>query len=235
MALLPSQKLSIKSWSEEDRPREKLILKGRHNLSNAELIAILLGSGSREASAVELAKILLRDVEEDLDKLGKKDLKSFLKYKGIGEAKAVSIIAALELGRRRSASGVKKKIKITSSDIAYQEILPFLQDLSVEEFWIILVDRANQILLKERISIGGVSSTLVDPKMLFKVAIENLASGIILVHNHPSGNLKPSQADIKLTQKIADGAKLMDISILDHLIVTDHGYFSFADEDLMPR
>lgn len=223
----------IKSWAEEDRPREKLMLKGKAALTDAELIAILMGSGTRELTAVDLAQLILKSVNHNLHELAKLSLKDLMKFKGIGEAKAISILAALELGRRRKESEVLKKERIACSKDAYEAIRPFLMDLPHEEFWILLLSRSNEVMKKIQISSGGVSGTVADPKLIFKAAVEHLASGIILVHNHPSENLKPSQADIDLTKKISQGGRALDISILDHLIFTNMAYFSFADEGLI--
>ena len=224
---------NILSWAEEDRPREKLMLKGKAALSDAELIAILIGSGTRELSAVDLSKLILQSVNNNLHELAKLSLKDLIKFKGIGEAKAISIAAALELGRRRKESEVIKKQKVGSSADAYDAIRPHLMDLSHEQFWVLLLNRANEIIRPVQISVGGVAGTIADPKMIFKSAIENLASAIILVHNHPSGNLTPSQADKDLTKKVKESGRLLDIPILDHLIFGDNGYFSFADEELL--
>lgn len=223
----------IKSWAEEDRPREKLMLKGKAALSDAELIAILIGSGTTSLSAVDVAKALLKAANNNLNELARFGLKDLMKLPGIGEARAVTIMSALELGRRRKGADIIKKMQITSSQDAYQCIMPELLDLSHEEFWLILLNRANMVLKKESISKGGISGTVADPKLIFKAALDNKASSIILVHNHPSGNLKPSEADKKLTKKVFEGGKMLDLPILDHLIFTDNGYFSFADEGLL--
>lgn len=228
-----SKRLSIPSWAEEDRPREKLLVKGRQALSNAELIAILIGSGNREESAVELSKRILSSLANDLHELGKVSVQELQKFKGIGEAKAITIIAALELGRRRKAAEPKKKKIITSSNEAYLEMQPFLDDLTHEQFWILLLSRSNQLLSKVQISSGGVSATVVDARLIFKPALESLASGIILFHNHPSGNLKPSHQDLEITKKLVTGAKSLDLKILDHLIISERGYYSFKDEGLI--
>lgn len=220
----------ILSWAEEDRPREKLLLKGRSTLSDAELVAILIGSGSQELSAVELSKKILAHVNHDLNSLAKLSVKDLTQFKGIGEAKAISIVSALELGRRRKNSETLRKPKITCSKDAYEVIAPELLDQPLEQFWVIMLTRNNHVIIKRCISQGGVSGTVADPKVIFKRAIEDLASGIILVHNHPSGNLKPSHADIKLTQKLVESGKMLEIPILDHIIFTDNGYYSFADE-----
>ncbi len=222
----------ILSWAEEDRPREKLLQRGKASLTDAELIAILIGSGTRELSAVDLAKVILQKASNNLNELAKLSISDLIKIKGIGEAKAISIVSALELGRRRKSSEVIKKPTITCSNDAYQQISPYLLDLPHEEFWILLLSRSNEVIKPVQISQGGVSGTVADPKIIFKVAIENLASSIILVHNHPSGNLNPSQADKELTKKLKEAGKLLDIPVLDHLIFTNTSYFSFADEGL---
>ncbi len=226
-------KLTIKHWSEEDQPREKLMLKGKSALSTAELIAILIGSGNSEHSAVELSKQILDSVDNNLSALSKLNIHDLMKFKGIGEAKAISIIAALELGRRRKDTETPERKKISSSKDAYALMYESLVDLPHEEFWVIFLNRANQVIKKDRISIGGITGTVADVRMIFKMAIENLSCGIILVHNHPSGNTDPSGADKQLTNKLKEGGKLLDIPVLDHLIFTDNGYFSFADEGLI--
>jgi DNA repair protein RadC len=227
------KRLNLKAWAEEDRPREKFQLKGKSSLSDAELVAILLGSGNREETAVELGKRLLNLANSNLNQLGKMDLQDFQTLKGIGEAKAITIAAALELGRRRKESELIKKPKITSSQEAYQQVEEHLNDLPHEEFWVLMLNRANQVIAKKNISKGGVSGTVADAKMIFKSAIEKLASSIIICHNHPSGNLKASQADLKLTKKLVEGGKNLDIMVLDHLIVGNQAYLSLADEGLM--
>lgn len=225
--------LSIKNWSVEDRPREKLVKKGVSSLSNAELLAILIGSGTRNVTAVELSKSILRQAENNLGTLGKTGLEDLIKIKGVGQAKAISILAALELGRRRNFSESPEKIKITSSQDAFKLFQPILSDLPHEEFWILLLNRSNVVIDKYRISQGGISGTVIDTRLILKKALEKLASGIILCHNHPSGNKKPSEADKSITCKIQKASKVMDISLLDHIIVADTDYFSFADNNLM--
>ena len=227
------EKLSIKNWSEEDQPREKLMAKGRQVLSDAELLAILIGSGSRSESAIELCKRILNDSQNNINQLAKLSVNDLMKYRGIGEAKAISIVAALELGRRRKSEAVLDKVQVTSSQHLYEYIKPVLEDLPHEEFWIVLLSRANKIIGKQLIGRGGISETTADIKLIFKKSIESLASAIILAHNHPSGNLKPSQSDLNLTKKIKDAAKLFDISILDHLIIGDGNYYSFNDEGVL--
>lgn len=227
------QKLGIKAWAEADRPREKLLLQGRRQLTDAELIAILIGSGNRNETAVDLSKRMLNHYQNDLAKLAKLSVKELSKFKGIGEAKAISIIAALELGRRRKETIEEGPVKITCAKDAYLVIKPELEDLQHEEFWILLLNRANFVIGKHFISKGGQSGTVADPKVIFKTALENNAAYIILAHNHPSGNLKASSADINLTKKLVQAGLMLEIPIYDHLIITDHTYLSMADEGLM--
>ena len=226
-------KISIKSWAEEDRPREKLSGQGRRALTDAELIAILIGSGSRDESAVELSKRILHHYDNDLNKLGKASISELSKFKGIGEAKAISIIAALEIGRRRGDSEIKVLDEVKSSRDGYNIMRRHLMDLNHEEFWIMLISRSNKVLAKELVSKGGLNGTVADPKIIFHMALQHQASALIMVHNHPSGNLKPSREDLVLTKKIADAGRMLDINVLDHLIITDNGYFSFGDEGLL--
>lgn len=195
-------KTTIKTWAEEDQPREKLLLKGKYSLSDAELLAIIIGSGSTDLSAVDLCKIILNEYKNNLNELAKCSVNDFIKFKGIGEAKAVSIVAAIELGRRRKEAEVLKKVKISSSNEAYIYLKPFLMDLDHEQFWILLLNRNLELIKPIQISTGGVSGTIADPKIIFKYAIENLANAIILTHNHPSGNLTPSDADNFIIIKI---------------------------------
>ncbi|WP_258103953.1 DNA repair protein RadC [Marinoscillum sp. MHG1-6] len=230
---LTSDNFSIKHWAEEDRPREKLLLKGKASLSDAELIGILIGSGTKTLSAVDVAKIILHATENNLNKLAKLSVKDLIKFKGIGEAKAISIVSALELGRRRKSETPTAKPTIQQSRDVYEYIRPELLDLRHEEFWILLLKRNNEIIKKKRISAGGISGTFVDVRIILKSALEEMASSIILIHNHPSGNLKPSQADLSLTRKIKEAGATMDIPVLDHIIFTDNGYLSFADESLL--
>lgn len=227
------EKLNIKSWAEEDRPREKLLAKGKSVLSDAELIAILIGSGSRNETAVELSKKILQSVNNNLNKLGKISILDLTKFKGIGEAKAITIVAALELGRRRKETDSEIQKPILTSKDAYNALTDVLNDLPHEEFWVLYLNRKNIIIKRSNISKGGVTGTVADAKIIFKEAILLLASTIILFHNHPSGALKPSQADIQLTKKLQETGKIMDIPVIDHIIVGDGNYFSFADEGLM--
>ena len=225
--------LSIKDWSLEDRPREKLLSKGISSLSDAELIAIIIGSGTRDESAVELSKRILGSVQHNLNELGKLSVDDLQKYKGIGEAKAIGIVAALELGRRRKLSEIIDRQKITSSHDIYEIFHPLLADLPHEEFWIVLLNRSNKIIERQKISQGGISGTVTDVRLILRMALEKLASSLILCHNHPSGNQQPSEADISITQKVKESGKLMDISLLDHIIITDGSYYSFADEGIL--
>jgi len=223
----------ITAWAEDDRPREKLLLKGRQSLSDAELIAILIGSGSREQSAVQLSQLILNQCENRLNELGKMNVEELMRFKGIGEAKAISIIAAMELGRRRKAEELPERSQVKSSKDAYDALAPHIADLGHEEFLILILNRNNQIMSWERISSGGVSGTVVDPKLVFKKALDKKAASIILAHNHPSGNLKPSAQDIKLTKNLVASGLLLDLPVLDHLIITEQGFFSFADEGML--
>ncbi len=228
-----NQTLGIKSWAEEDRPREKLLGKGRHVLSEAELIAILIGSGSRKETAVELSKRILASVNNNLNELGKLSVQELMQFKGIGEAKAVSIGAALELGRRRKETEVVKRDRIITSKDVYEIMKPALLDLPHEEFWLLLLNRASDVIRKELISRGGVAGTVVDNKIIFKTAVQYYASSIIICHNHPSGNLRPSEADLKITKNIKEAGRILEIPLSDHLIITDAGYYSFADEGIL--
>jgi DNA repair protein RadC len=227
-----SKPLNIKDWNPEDRPREKLLLKGISTLSDAELIAILIGSGTAQLSAVEVGKKMLQ-YAGNLDSLAKLSVKELMKVKGIGEAKAISIVAALELGRRRKELQPEERPKIESSHTAFELIKGDLMDLPHEEFWVILLNRAHRLIRKKRVSEGGVNGTVADPRIIFKLALEELASGIIVVHNHPSGNLTPSQNDISLTKKLKEGSRLLDMTLLDHLIVSNETFMSFSDDGWM--
>ncbi|MCW3075952.1 MAG: hypothetical protein JWO32_561 [Bacteroidetes bacterium] len=225
--------LSIKLLAENDRPREKLATLGRHNLSDAELLAIILGSGNRNETAVQLAQRMLSENKNNMNALAKLGLNELKKYKGVGEAKAVNIAAAFELGRRRINHDDGGNIKITSSQIAYSLLARFLGDLPHEEFWILILNRANKVVKEECISKGGISSTVVDARLICKSAIENNASGIILAHNHPSGQLVPSHEDKNITKRLKEALQMFDIALLDHIIVGDQDYFSFGDEGLL--
>ncbi|AMS27900.1 hypothetical protein AEM51_13630 [Bacteroidetes bacterium UKL13-3] len=221
---------SIKHWAEDDRPREKFLQKGRNSLSDAELIAILISTGTKDESAVDLAKNILAATHNNLNELGKFSVNDLTKIKGIGPAKAITIIAALELGRRRKDEDRKERQKLLNSKDCYLYIEPFLVDLPHEEFWVVLLNRANKIIGHKRISEGGVSGTVVDFKIILKYALENLACSIVLAHNHPSGNTVPSQADKTLTQKLKEACNLVDILVIDHIIVGDKAYYSFSDD-----
>ena len=225
--------ISIKDWSEDDRPREKLLRKGIQALSDAELVAILIGSGNKEMSAVELSKNILLANENNLNNVAKKSVLDLMKFKGIGQAKAISILSALELGKRRESIEIELQKKISSSKDIFQIMNVKFRDLPYEEFWVIYLNRSNKIIHKEKMSQGGVSGTVVDVRLILKKAIENLASSIILSHNHPSGQLKPSPQDIEITQKLKNASSYLDISILDHVIVADNQYFSFADDGIL--
>ena len=223
-------KLSIKTWDEADQPREKMIAKGKAALKDAELIAIMIGSGTVGENAIDLADRILQSVNGDLSELGKRSLKDLMKFKGIGEAKAVTIAAALEIGRRRQFSDVVKRDNITSSRDIYDIMLPKLIDISHEEFWVILLNKAHNVIGKQCISTGGVNGVFVDAKMVFKPAVDVLAPSIVLVHNHPSGNLKPSVEDVNLTQKLKEAGRLLDVSVIDHVIIAHTGFYSFNDD-----
>ena len=220
--------ISIKNWDVQDRPREKLLEKGVDVLTDAELLAIIIGSGNAKESALDLSKRILR-VVGNLDKLAKANVKDLTKISGIGPAKAISIISVFELGRRRQPTNDNNK-KITSSHDAYQILKGTLCDLAHEEFWIVLLNRANVPVKKIKLSKGGVAGTVVDIKIIVKEAVNELASGVIIFHNHPSGNLEPSASDLQITKKIKDALNLVEINLLDHLIITSKSFYSFADE-----
>lgn len=225
--------IPIKDWAVDDRPREKLLLKGRAALSDAELIAILVATGSKEDSAVGLSKKILALSRNSLNDLGRFSVTDFRKIKGIGKAKAITIVAALELGRRRKEEATAAQVKIQTSKDSYRFFEPFLSDLPHEEFWILLLNSGNKILGYKRISEGGIVGTIADMKIIFKHAVELLASSIVLCHNHPSGNTKPSMADIVLTKKLKESGALLDIAIVDHIIIGEKSYFSFADGGIL--
>ena len=223
----------ITNWSEDDKPREKLMLKGKSVLSDAELIAILIGSGSRNESAVALSKRILASVDSNLNALGKLSLAQLTQFKGIGEAKAIAIIAALELGRRRRAEEATELTKVTSSKIIFELMQPVIGELPHEEFWVIYLNNSNKVIYKSQLSKGGITGTLVDVRLVYKLALEMGATALILCHNHPSGTLVPSDADKHITKKVKTAGESLEIKVLDHLIVTERSYFSFADEGLM--
>jgi len=228
-----SDNFSIKDWSEEDRPREKLNSKGKVSLSDSELLAILIGSGSRNESAVALCKRILASVDNNLNALGRLSVSQLQEFKGIGEAKAISIVAGLELGRRRRAGEQLISDKITSSKSVFEIMQPILGDLGHEEFWVLLLNNSNTVLSKQQLSKGGITGTLVDVRVLMKKALEIGAVALIVCHNHPSGTLKISEADKQITNKIKNAGKALDIKLLDHLIITEQAYASFADEGLL--
>lgn len=224
---------SIKNWSEDDQPREKLLYKGKNALSDAELVAILIGSGSRNESAVDLCKRILQQNNNQLHQLQKQSIQQLMQFKGIGEAKAITIVAALELAKRLQLSETKELTKIGSSADVCKLMQPIIGDLPHEEFWVLLLNNSNKVIYKMQLSKGGLTQTVVDIRMLFKTALEHLATALILVHNHPSGQLVASNADKDITQKIKLAGNSLDIKLLDHLIVTQTGYLSFADEDIL--
>ncbi|MBU3821883.1 DNA repair protein RadC [Flavobacteriaceae bacterium XHP0103] len=224
---------SIKNWSQDNQPREKLLYKGKSALSNAELVAILIGSGNRNESAVALCMRILASVDNNLSELGRLSVKQLMEFKGIGEAKAITIAAAMELGRRRRGEEALEKQKITSSLSVFELMQPIIGELQHEEFWIIYLNNSNKVIQKNQLSKGGITGTLVDVRLVLKNALQFGATGLILVHNHPSGTLKPSEADKQITNKLKKAAESLDIKVLDHLIVTEKAYFSFADEVLL--
>lgn len=225
--------IRIFELAEGDRPREKLLLKGKAALSDAELIAILIGTGTASCSAVDLARMLLASVGNNLGAVARMSVSDLCKFKGIGEAKAISIISALELGRRRKEQEPPKFLKITGSRQIYELMRPDLHDESVEQVYLLLLNRTNGLIKKEHVSQGGISASVVDPKVVFRFALEQGAHSLILIHNHPSGNLQPSESDKRLTQRLQKIGKELEILLLDHMIYTDQGYFSFADEGIM--
>ena len=224
---------SIKQWAKDDRPREKLLLKGAENLSDSELIAILLGMGTKQKSAVELAKDVLKLAKNNLSDLGKFSVKELMKIKGIGEAKAIAIVAAMELGRRRQALSYREKEIVKASDDVAKYLQTLLKDYRHEVFAVLFLNRANKINHFEIVSEGGMTGTVADPRIILKKALEEDAVSLILCHNHPSGSLKPSRADEELTTKIREAARYFDIKVLDHIIVSEDGYYSFADEGII--
>lgn len=228
-----TESFSIKNWSQDDQPREKLLNKGKSALSDAELVAILIGSGNREESAVALCKRILQSTDNNLSELGKRSINQLTAFKGIGEAKAITIVAALELGRRRRGEEALERMKITSSASVFEMMQPLLGDLQHEEFWIVYLNNSNKVICKNQLSKGGITGTLVDVRIVLKRALEVGATGLILCHNHPSGVLKPSEADKQITTKLKVAALSIDIKVLDHLIITEKAYFSFADETLL--
>ncbi|UPQ77925.1 DNA repair protein RadC [Flavobacterium azooxidireducens] len=227
----PNTPFSIKYWAEDDKPREKLMLKGKAALSDAELLAIIIGSGSRNESAVDLSKRILAHVQNNLNALGKLSLKQLTEFKGIGEAKAISIIAATELGRRRRAEEVPELMKINSSKVIFEVMQPIIGELPYEEFWVLYLNNANTIIHKAQLSKGGITGTVVDVRIILKTALEHNALAFVLVHNHPSGKLFASESDFEITKKIQLAAKQLDMRVVDHVIIAENGYYSFADDD----
>lgn len=223
------KKLTIKYWALDDRPREKLLIKGKSSLSDSELIAILIGSGNRDETAVELSKRILESVDYNLNKLSALSAEQLMRFKGIGLAKAISILTSLELGKRRQYEPSRKIRKINSSNDVFQLMSPMFYDKEFEEFWVIYMNNFNKVLSKEMCTRGGLTSTIVDKRLVFKRALELSAVSIIVCHNHPSGNIKPSISDKELTKKIKEAGDSLDIRLLDHLIITEKSYFSFAD------
>jgi len=227
------RRLNLKQWAVEDRPREKMMAHGPRSLSDAELVAILIGSGNAEETAVELSRRILSSVDNNLNDLGMKNSDYLTRFKGIGDAKAVNILAAMELGRRRKESVNPEKLKVTGSNDAADFFMPLLGDLDHEEFWILLLNRNNKVIDKFMASKGGITGTVIDVRSILKTAVEKLATSMILCHNHPSGNLTPSDADHQITQKLKEAGKIMDIQVLDHLIITQKNFFSFADNGVL--
>lgn len=228
-----SKYFSIKNWSEDDQPREKLLYKGKHVLSDAELLAILIGSGSRNESAVDLCKRILQSNDNHLHQLQKQSVAQLMNFKGIGQAKAITIVAAMELANRIKRSEIKELKQISSSFDAFQLMQPLIGDLPHEEFWVLCLNNSNKVIYQFQLSKGGLTSTVVDIRMLFKIALEHLSTAILLIHNHPSGQLNSSAADKDITQKIKQAGTTLDIKLLDHLIITATDYFSFADEGIL--
>ena len=225
--------MSIKFLSEDDRPREKFLLKGKSALSDSELLAIILGSGNTQESAVELSRRILKSVDNNWQKLSLLSIKDLMKFKGIGEAKAISVAAALEIGRRKASQEIPEKVSIKSSADAYTVFLEHLSDLRTEEFWVIFLNQKNQVIYKSQISKGGITGTIVDVRVLFKIALEHFATSIIVAHNHPTGNLKPSEADLKITKNIKNAGEILNIKLADHLIIGENTFFSFQDQGLL--
>ncbi len=223
----------LKSWEPDDRPRERFLISGKNSLSTTELIAILLRTGTGSCSVMELARNVFLHSDKSLLRLSRRSVSELTRIEGIGETKAITLLAALELGNRKNSEVIFDKEKITSSNAAFRHMQALLSDLQHEEFWLLLLNRSNKVINRKLLSRGGVSGTVVDPKLVFKIAVDHIASGMILFHNHPSGNLKPSESDIRLTQKLKSCGELLEIAVLDHIIVAGMEYFSFSDEGLM--
>lgn len=224
----------MKTWAVEERPREKVMANGVQQLSDTELLAILVGSGTRNMTAVELARLILKQAGDDLHQLGRQRVTDLLKIKGVGPAKAIAVLAAMELGRRRAGLHQAEKIPVKSSETVFNLFYPLLGDLDHEEFWLLMLNRAHRVLGRFKVSQGGLSGTVIDTRIILKKALDNLASSIIVCHNHPSGNRQPSDADVKITEKLKKAAEMLEIKLLDHVIIADKSYFSFADEGLIP-
>ncbi|HDS08116.1 MAG TPA: JAB domain-containing protein [Bacteroides sp.] len=224
---------AMKTWAVEERPREKVMANGIQFLSDSELLAILLGSGIRNMTAVELARHLLRSAGNNLHELGRQSLSDLLKIRGVGPAKAITILAAMELGRRRAGMQQVERITVKSSRTVYDLFHPLLGDLDHEEFWLLMLNRANRVLGRYKVSQGGLAGTVIDTRIILKKALDHLASSIIVCHNHPSGNKQPSDADAQITEKLKKAADMIEIKLLDHVIIADKSYFSFADEGLI--
>ena len=225
--------LTLKSWAVRERPREKVLANGIQNLSDAELLAILMGSGTRNKTAVDLARQILGEVEYNLHDLGRQSISDLQKIKGIGPAKAIAVQAAMELGRRRTGTQQMEKVSIKSSESVFSLFHALMGDLEHEEFWLLMLNRANRVIGRFKVSQGGLSGTVIDTRIILKKALDNLASSIIVCHNHPSGNKQPSDADVKITEKLKKAAEILEIKLLDHIIIADKSYFSFADEGLI--
>jgi DNA repair protein RadC len=234
MTIYPeNSRKSIKQWAEDDRPREKLLAKGKAALSDAELIAILIGSGNSSESAVELSRRILQTAADNLVELSRMSVSDLIKFKGIGEAKAISIVAALELGRRRRSAEAQERKRIVTSRDAFEYLYASMADLHYEQFWVLLLDQSNKVIGTVQVSDGGIAGTVADPKRIFKTAIERNAAAMILCHNHPSGQLKPSDADVRLTKKLFQSGEMLEIRVIDHLIIGHDQYFSFSDEGVL--
>lgn len=225
--------MAIKFLAEDDRPREKFLLKGINSLSDSELLAIILRSGSREETAIELARKILNSVNQSWHQLSLLSIKDLMKFKGVGEVKAIAVATALEIGRRRAAQEIPEKSSITCSNDGYQILKKYLSDIRTEEFWAIFLNQNNRVLHFAQLTQGGINQSIVDVRVLFKTALDHFSTGIIVAHNHPSGNLKPSKEDIDITQKIKEAGKILNIQLLDHLIITQNSYFSFSDDGLL--
>lgn len=225
--------MPIKLLAEDDRPREKFLLKGRNSVSDSELLAIIMGSGNKEETAVELARKILASVDHNWHQLSLLSVKDLMKFKGVGEVKAISIATALEIGRRRAGQEISEKMVISNSNDAYQVFKNQLSDLRAEEFWAVFLNQSNKVVHISRLTQGGISQSVVDVRILFKTALDHYSTGIIIAHNHPSGSLKPSHEDINITQKIHEAGKFLSVQLLDHLIITQNSYFSFSDEGLL--